>query len=327
MKHPVFTALRILSAGIALCFATSATAEDYTVSSIPLDTEDADRSSVGQLTWRGGFSIAGGDNRFGGLSALQVSPDGRRMRALTDRGNWVTATLTYRGGVPIGMRDIDISPLRDLRGKTLKGRRSDSESLATDADGDGVIVSFERQHRLWRYENSAGGAFGLPKPIKTPTDFYRLSDNGGIEAMTRLCDGRLLILAEKAFDQQPGVIGWVQSASGWQSFRYRTKAALRPTGATTLPNCDIAIVERSFSLIAGLDIRLTRLRPEAIQPGATVVPEELAHLSDPLSIDNFEGIAARRGKDGETLIYLVSDDNFNSVQRTLLVMFELGGTR
>ena len=324
MKHPVLTALLFLGTGIALCLATSATAEDYAVSSISLDTENADRTSVGQLTWRGGFSIAGGDNRFGGLSALQVSPDGQRMLALTDRGSWVKASLTYRDGMLIGMRDIDITPLLDLRGKPLTGRRSDSEALA---NGDGLIVSFERQHRLWRYKKNASGAFDLPRPVKTPIDLYRLSDNGGIEAMTRLCDGRLLILAEKAFDQQPGVIGWVQSASGWQSFRYQTKAALRPTGAATLPNCDIAFVDRSFSLIAGLDIRLTRLRPEEIQPGATVVPEELAHLSDPLSIDNFEGIAARRGEDGETLIYLVSDDNFNSVQRTLLVMFELGETR
>ncbi len=36
-----------------------------------------------------------------------------------------------------------------------------------------------------------------------------------------------------------------------------------------------------------------------------------------------EGIAARRGPGGETLIYLISDDNFHPWQRTLLLMFEL----
>ena len=114
--------------------------------------------------------------------------------------------------------------------------------------------------------------------------------------------------------------------SGWLSFHYQTKAALRPTGSVTLPNCDIAMVERSFSVVSGLKIRLTRLRSAEIQPTKLVSPVELAYLSYPLNIDNFEGIAARLSKNGKTLIYLVSDDNFNNEQRTLLVMFELNAT-
>jgi len=42
-----------------------------------------------------------------------------------------------------------------------------------------------------------------------------------------------------------------------------------------------------------------------------------------LTIDNFEGIEARRGTRGEIFVYLISDDNFNTDQRTLLMMFEL----
>ena len=51
--------------------------------------------------------------------------------------------------------------------------------------------------------------------------------------------------------------------------------------------------------------------------------ETIAELRPPLTMDNFEGIEARRGPRGETLVYLVSDDNFNAEQRTLLMMFEL----
>jgi hypothetical protein len=36
-----------------------------------------------------------------------------------------------------------------------------------------------------------------------------------------------------------------------------------------------------------------------------------------------EGIAARRDAAGRTLIYLLSDDNYSILQRTLLLMFEL----
>jgi hypothetical protein len=50
----------------------------------------------------------------------------------------------------------------------------------------------------------------------------------------------------------------------------------------------------------------------------------LANLSfQDTNIDNMEGIAVRRGPKGETLLYLISDDNFSPLQRTLLLMFEL----
>ena len=39
--------------------------------------------------------------------------------------------------------------------------------------------------------------------------------------------------------------------------------------------------------------------------------------------DNFEGISVGRGKNSAMLIYLISDDNFNILQQSLLVMFAL----
>ena len=51
--------------------------------------------------------------------------------------------------------------------------------------------------------------------------------------------------------------------------------------------------------------------------------EELAWLRHPLSVDNLEGIAAGRGPRGETLLWLLSDNNFNPLQRTILLHFEL----
>ena len=52
---------------------------------------------------------------------------------------------------------------------------------------------------------------------------------------------------------------------------------------------------------------------------------EIARLAAPLVHDNFEGIATRRDGQGRTLVYLISDDNFHILQRTLLLMFELTG--
>lgn len=66
-----------------------------------------------------------------------------------------------------------------------------------------------------------------------------------------------------------------------------------------------------------------------IQDGDLIVGEELAHFGPTKSkaMDRFEGIASCKGKNGKTLLFLISDDNLpnlnNSNQRTLLLMFEL----
>ena len=39
-------------------------------------------------------------------------------------------------------------------------------------------------------------------------------------------------------------------------------------------------------------------------------------------MDNFEGLAALPGKAGVVRFYLISDDNFSSSQRTLLLAFD-----
>jgi hypothetical protein len=40
-------------------------------------------------------------------------------------------------------------------------------------------------------------------------------------------------------------------------------------------------------------------------------------------IDNMEGLSVHTGPDGESILTLVSDDNFSVLQRTLLLQFAL----
>ena len=59
------------------------------------------------------------------------------------------------------------------------------------------------------------------------------------------------------------------------------------------------------------------------EAGAILLGELLAELKAPLVTENFEGITAFRDASGATRLLLVSDDNFNDVQRTLLLSFEI----
>ena len=50
---------------------------------------------------------------------------------------------------------------------------------------------------------------------------------------------------------------------------------------------------------------------------------ELARFGGSLTVDNFEGLAVRGDDLGRLLVYMISDDNFSSFQRTLLMQFLL----
>ena len=58
------------------------------------------------------------------------------------------------------------------------------------------------------------------------------------------------------------------------------------------------------------------------QPGAQG-GEEVARIEPPMTFDNFEGIATRVGPGEQVFIYVISDDNYFFLQRTLLMEFEL----
>ncbi len=104
---------------------------------------------------------------------------------------------------------------------------------------------------------------------------------------------------------------------------YALDGGFRPTGAATLPNGDVLVLERRFTLRNGIAGRIRRIDGTRIEPAADLTSILLAEFRDPIVTDNFEGIAVRKGQDGNIMIYIVSDDNFNIMQRTLLMMFEL----
>jgi hypothetical protein len=57
----------------------------------------------------------------------------------------------------------------------------------------------------------------------------------------------------------------------------------------------------------------------------TIAGDVLLEAIDALNIDNMEGIAAHRSASGETILTLISDDNYSSLQRTLLMQFAIPG--
>jgi hypothetical protein len=95
------------------------------------------------------------------------------------------------------------------------------------------------------------------------------------------------------------------------------------TDAAALPDGGIVVLERRFRYSEGVKMRIRRIAAKDLKPGALVSGEVLLEANDSLNIDNMEGIAVHRGASGETILTLISDDNFSALQRTLLMQFAL----
>jgi hypothetical protein len=93
-----------LAAVVALLGATGIMAgalasEPIALSGIAVEfhTEIKGMDRLGPLVWPGGLELRSPDPRFGGISAIDVSPDGTQLLAITDRGQWIRARLGYDG--------------------------------------------------------------------------------------------------------------------------------------------------------------------------------------------------------------------------------------
>ena len=309
-----------LCAAVALGGCTAPTrAQDppaVQVNRITLDGRPADMAQLGTLEFEAGFALGAGDPRFGGLSGLWLSPDGAQLIAASDRGTLWRATLDHDAdGRLVGVRDWQaVEPGRaadDPAG-------GDAEALAPDSAG-GLVIAYEGEHRLRRL--ALDDLTALAATLPTPPGLERPS-NRGMEALADLPDGALLALAEGVFDASGDLAAWRIDGERILPLSYAATQGYLPTGADRLDDA-IFVVERRFSLLGGFATRIVTSAVAEVRPGARLVGRRLAELRAPLLAENFEAIAARRGPGGQVLLYLVSDDNFMALQRTLLLQLSL----
>jgi len=306
---------------LALAYVSEARADaiDVKATPVPLNADDPGHTTVGKLAYRGGLVLTSSEPRFGGFSALGVSPDGARLLAISDKAKRLFMRPAYdEQGNLVGVTDTQMDNLVAPSGRPLiLSDETDAEAMAPGVDGS-ILVAFERDHRIWRYPPDGGP----PEPIPPPDELKFAPANGGIEGLALLKDGRLFALTEE-FAKGGRTVGWVSSEDGWSVLTYAAVDGFKPTDATTLPDGDVVVLERYFTLRGSGAARLKRVKGNTIAPGAHLEGTLIAELRPPLTVDNMEGIATRRTDDGRTLLYLISDDNFSRLQRTLLMMFEL----
>ncbi|HAT35155.1 MAG TPA: hypothetical protein DCS82_05525 [Rhodospirillaceae bacterium] len=291
------------------------------VTALSEEEATATTNASGPLEWRAGFILSSKDPRFGGISSIQITADGKSLWAIGDRGTWMRFSLEHSRGILRNVSLEHIGLLSMLANEQRKDFTVDAES-SDFLDHKTLLVGFERINRLLAYKFTNHGIAGFPKLYKGPPGLKTAPRLGGPESLAKLCDGRLFILTEKGEFEGGARIGWLGTEKRWTAFGYRPRKGYHPTGVTVLPDCRLMLTERRFRF-AHYSWRIALLNPANLRPDSVITGRRVALFQHPAVTDNFEAIAARRGSNGETLVYVMSDDNFSIFQQTYLLQFAL----
>lgn len=323
MKRAVAALLLFIAGSVAGSAQNAPVPIEVTASTIETFTITDPESGYGEIAFRGGLVLRSPYEHFGALSGLEILPDGRLM-AVADTGFWLTGTLIEEDGWLRGIDNVAITPILDADGDPGNRKSSaDAEGLRFDPRTGTLLVSFEQNHRVSRFD-PADVANALPTPVSLPA-LTGLRGNRGIEAVAVAPEGgplgeAIVILSETSSGGE-GIRGWVVGGPEAGTFTVRRIGTFSITDAVFLPNGDLFILERNFSLSEGIGMRIRRLSAADIHPGAVVDGPVILFDDHLFQIDNMEGMALRELPDGDVLITLVSDNNHSLLQRTLLLQF------
>jgi hypothetical protein len=265
-------------------------------------------------TLAGAWELKATDPNFGGLSGLAFEND-ESLLAISDAGGWVRIALD--AGTPT---TASIGYMRNAAGAFLSGKsENDAEGLAYR---DGVaLVSFERDFRIEAFALGACGASSRAVEIASlPTMFdgHAVDENEGPEALTLTPNDALRFAYEGASDSL-SPIGHVFAAgtADWSGARASNPAGFALVSMDTISLPDGSqrdvFLYRAFDPLRGARSVLTWGPGEA----------DRLTLSRPLLTDNFEGLAVQVLESGQLRLWIVSDNNFTKLQRTLLYAFDV----
>ena len=310
---------------LASCATTTSAPRPY----VPVDAqgwrEEAFTTRPVGLGMSGGAVLARGVTFAGGievqlevgsplhsLSDLKLTGD-QGFVSVSDVGDLVKGRIVLDGsGRLTGVEGLAARRLTLADGSDIVAKEDgDAEGLLLMPNGD-LIVSFERRHRLWNY-GPLDALTRRPTAMRHPD--FAFPENDGMEGISAAPNGGWRVAGESGgvWDCRlaacTAVVAPPQTPIGDGDFRI-TGMDRDPSGSGWF------VVQRSYRPPLDARGQVRRLAPDGTL-GPVLVTLKLPGLTD-----NFEGIAAET-RNGRTRLYILSDDNGNPVQKTLLLAFDV----
>ena len=288
-----------------------------------------DIKDFGPLEFVGGLEMTSRAHNFGGLSSFRFLKPGGDFIGVADTGFWFFGTLLRDFEQrPSGVENFRMHQMVDAAGLPTDEKWAvDAEGLAV---GDGIAtVGFERDHRIAQFRIDPGGMTAPFRHLDFLVPKRELRQNRGFETVAHSDPagphkGALVVVSEKSLDKAGDNFAAILDGPHKGVFTVkRDGTAFDITDGAFLPGGDLLLLERSFSLVAGVKMRLRRIPGGVIRNGAVADGPVLMEADMSYQIDNMEGLDVWRRDDGALMVSLISDDNRSILQRNLYLEFIL----
>jgi len=271
----------------------------------------------GALTLVEAWDLISPHSDFGGLSGMALVGT-RNFLMVSDSGYRLRFKLAADGTARPGGFEKLPPPLPGYTGKF----QYDGEALTHDPATGRYWTAMEGMGQIWCFEANDVRRTRTKQPI-----LASWPDNGGAEVLTRLPDGRFIVLSERAgpSGQPEGVMFSGDPAErSTTSFRFFHDAGRQgaATDAAVLPDGRLVIIYRKLGLWPIFTTSIAIADPSKLKSGAMLTSTTIAVVKDRRLAENYEGVAVQQDKDGLSL-WLVSDDNLQDWQHSRLVRFHI----
>ena len=262
--------------------------------------------------------------KFSEISDLAYYPKNQKLFMISDEGKLFIFKARFGNKIEL-LEPVDAVKLRKKNAKKFKKWRKDSEGLTLDNKGR-LLISFEGRAKIgWFHKNSAKYGqmikkYSLPKELQNPEN-YR-SRNKSLEALAWHPKYGVLTAAEwplKKYHKKRQTV-YALNGKKWH-FKAEPEARSAISAMEVMDDGNLLILERSFTgMLNPFVITLKKVYLNQCKK-SNCKTEVLAKMNSHKGwgVDNFEGLA----RVGKNRYVMISDDNDNFFQKTLLIYFEV----
>lgn len=262
-----------------------------------------------------------GGLKFSEISDLAYDLREKQLYLVSDEGKLFVFDASFSNKIET-LHPLSSVTLVKNNGKKFKKWRKDSEGLALDNKGH-LYASFEGRPKIGRFDQKGRMVkqYTLPKKLRNPNN-YR-SRNKSLEALTWHPRHGLLTATEWPLKHKNKKEQTIYALDGKEwSFKAEAESKSAVVAMEVMDDGNLLVMERSFTgLMNPLVITLKKIYLNRCKKKQVCQSELLLKMNthQGWNIDNFEGVA----KVGKHRYVIVSDDNDNFFQKTLLVYFEV----
>ncbi len=266
-----------------------------------------------------------GGVKFSEISDIAYEQKSKKLYLVSDEGRLFTFRAEFSDTIE-DLKPLLGTKLTKKNGKKFKKWKRDSEGMTLDGEGR-LIVSFEGKAKIAYFHKNSNKyghmirKYDLPKKLRD-TENYR-SKNKSLEALAWHPKYGILTVAEWPLKKDNKKYQTIYALNGkeWH-FQAEVEKKSAVSAIEVMDDGNILVLERSYTgLMKPFIVTLKKVYLDTCNKKKMCKTEILAKMNSHKgwSVDNFEGLA----KVGKNRYIMVSDDNDNFFQKTLLIYFEV----